>query len=573
MSPIIGIDLGTTTSLACVVIDGKHKMVPFKYGNFKGEDILESVIALNQNTNELEFGEHAKNKLTTDPTHATSEFKRKMGTKEKVKLGDIEYSAEELSAVLLRHIKESCEFYLGEPITEAIITVPANFNDEQRIATERAGKMAGLTVRKLFHEPTAAALAYGAENKELTGTVLVFDWGGGTLDITILEYVDEVLEVFSSIGDTALGGKDFDQVMIDYVANEFIKTHNIDLRNDLVSLSRLKNECEKAKKILSSSNVAPITLQHIAKKNNQSLHLEMLFDRGTFEKLIAGHIDKAVKLIQKGLKDKNMTINNIDAVLMVGGTTLIPMVQREVTNLFGSGKVKSEVDPIRAIAMGAGIEASETGPIVLDVVPMALGIATSTNIDGAIIHDLFSEIIEKDKPAGIEYKDVFCTMYDNAEAIRVRVYQKPSNVESFFVHDMTPLLPENLDDAELTGIPPAPAGDESVTVFMQYDSSGIVKVRAVLDSTGKEIQFSINSREVVQVQQENVDSIWEKSAYAIEIRKVMELAERKRDSMCESDQKKLDTLLQNLKDSARNDDKQHIDIAISNLQDFLFDLS
>ena len=581
----IGIDLGTTTSAACVCRNGKWEMIANHRTN-KNADITESIIGLDKDTGILEFGERAKNWLITDPDYAVCEFKRLMGTDEKLRLGNKEYSAEELSALLLRYIKEYCEESLNEQITDAVITVPANFNDSERVATKKAGEMAGFNVLRMIHEPTAAALAYGFDNDIFAGRVMIYDLGGGTFDVTILEYHEGVLNVLASRGNTKLGGKDFDEILTKYVAEQFKTQTGVDINDDKTGkmFVRLKQACEDAKKELSASKTTKIDIPFFAIHDNQPIHLNIEITQREFERIIRDKIDETISLVNSTMKEKNLDSQMIDYVLLVGGSSRIPLVRKKIAELFGEDKIKKDIDPDRAISIGAAIQADiilkskdptivdEKSPIILDIMPYALGIATVSEIDGKKVSGLFSEIIPCQSSLLSERSDVFFTAVDNQEIMNIEVYQKASSVNSIWIRDMTPLVSENPEDSQIQGIPPAPAGDESVTVSMMHDLNGVVNVKAILDSTGTQIRFTVNTQKVNEINQGRIDDLWISSENA-EIKSIISLAENKLLSLSAADSLELQQLIRDLKRADTANDSLRIEALINQITDFLFERS
>ncbi len=469
MSKTIGIDLGTTNSCVCVYEGGEAKVIV----NADGDRTTPSVVAFKKG--DINVGKTAKHQAVTNP-ETISSIKRLMGTNKKVKANGREYTPEEISAMILGDLKKTAEAYLGEKVTKAVITVPAYFNDSQRQATKNAGKIAGLEVERIINEPTAAALAYGLDKQEQTQTILVYDLGGGTFDVSILELGDGVFEVKSTSGNNRLGGDDFDQRIIDYIIKDIKKEYDVDLSDNKMALQRIKEEAEKAKKTLSSSSSVDIQLPFITAEINY----ETTLSRAKFEELVDDLVESTLEPVRKALKDAKLSAKDIDKVILVGGSTRIPKVQELVKKELGKEPSK-EVNPDEVVAMGAAIQGGvltgEVNDIVLlDVTPLSLGIET--------LGGVCTVLIPRNTTIPTSKSQVFSTAADNQPAVDIHILQ---GERSMAADNKT------LGRFQLSNIPPAPRGVPQIEVTFDIDANGIVNVKAKDLGTNKEQSITITA--------------------------------------------------------------------------------
>ena len=474
MSKIIGIDLGTTNSCVAVMEGGQPTVI----ANAEGSRTTPSVVAFTKDGERL-VGQVAKRQAVTNPERTVISIKREMGTTYKVNIDGKQYTPQDISAMILTKMKETAESYLGEKVTQAVITVPAYFNDSQRQATKDAGKIAGLEVLRIINEPTAASLAYGLD-KEENQKILVYDLGGGTFDVSILDIGDGVFEVLSTNGNTRLGGDDFDQRIIDYVADQFKKENGIDLKQDKIACQRLKEAAEKAKIELSGTTTANINLPFITADATGPKHLDVTLTRAKFDELTADLVEATVEPMRKALKDAGLSVDQINKVILVGGSTRIPAVQDAVKKVTGKDPFKG-INPDECVAIGAAIQGGVLGGevkdvLLLDVTPLSLGLETEGHI--------FTKLIERNTTIPTSKSQIFSTAADGQTTVEIHVLQG----ERQMAYDN-----KTLGRFQLTGIAPAPRGVPQIEVTFSIDNNGIVNVSAKDKATNNEQQITITA--------------------------------------------------------------------------------
>ena len=562
MSKIIGIDLGTTNSCVAIMEGGNVTIIP----NSEGARTTPSVVNIKDN-GEVVVGEIAKRQAVTNPTSTVSSIKTHMGSDYKVEIFGKKYTPQEISAKILQKLKKDAEAYLGEEIKEAVITVPAYFTDSQRQATKDAGTIAGLDVKRIINEPTAAALAYGLEKKK-EEKVLVFDLGGGTFDVSVLEISDGVIEVISTAGNNHLGGDDFDNEVINWLVTEFKKETGLDLSNDKMAYQRLKDAAEKAKKELSTLMETSISLPFITMDATGPKHLEMKLTRAKFDDLTKHLVEATQGPTKTALKDANLDANQIDEILLVGGSTRIPAVQEWVENFFGK-KPNKGINPDEVVAAGAAIQGGVLmgdvkDVLLLDVTPLSLGIET--------LGGVFTKMIEKNTTIPVKKSDVYSTYANNQTAVTIKVFQgeRARAIDNHI-----------LGEFNLEGIPAAPRGVPKIEVTFDIDANGIVHVSAKDLGTGKENNITISgSSNLSKADIERMTK--EAEANAEEDKKFQELVEARNkadqlismtentlkenpDKVSEGDKKNIEDAIEELKKVKDGDDRGAIEAAIEKL--------
>ena len=545
MSKIIGIDLGTTNSCVAVLEGGE----PVVIANAEGARTTPSVVAFTKNGERL-VGETAKRQAITNPDRTIASIKRHMGENYTVEIDGKSYTPQDISAMILGKLKADAEAYLGEKVSEAVITVPAYFSDAQKQATKDAGKIAGLDVKRIINEPTAASLAYGLDKADGSQKILVYDLGGGTFDVSVLELGDGVFEVLATNGDTHLGGDDFDNAVLNFLADSFMAEHGIDLRKDNMALQRLKEAAEKAKKELSSAQTTKINLPFITVSEAGPLHMDMDLTRARFDQLTSDLVDRSIEPMKKAMADAGVTNADISKVILVGGSTRIPAVQAAVQKVTGKEPFKG-INPDECVAVGASIQAGVlTGEVndvlLLDVTPLSLSIET--------LGGVATKLIERNTTIPTKKSQIFSTAADNQTAVDVHVMQGEREMAADNI---------TLGRFQLTGIAPAPRGIPQIEVTFEIDANGIVNVSAKDLGTGKEQQITITSSTKLSEDEINA-KIKEAEQYAEEDKKKKEEVEVK--NQAEGMLFETEKQMNELGDKVTADEKSKVDAAREDLK-------
>lgn len=595
MGNIIGIDLGTTTSEIAYIKNGRPEIIEDE----NGKRIIPSVVSYDVKNNKIFAGSKAYNLRVSNAENTIQEIKRHMGEDYKVKLNGDELYPHEVSAIVLSELKKYAEDKLGEKIDEAVITVPANFTNQQREATKEAGKLAGLRVERIINEPTAAAMAYGIDNLDKEANILVYDLGGGTFDVTVLELYKGVLDVKASRGNNLLGGKDFDAVVEKYILNEFRKEYGVDLYeikgiNKIKAEGSIKVEAKKVKEELSFQEIGMINIPFLAVLDGEPIGLDLELTRGKFERLTKDLVESTREPVKEALEASNLDYKDIDIVLTVGGSSRIAAVQKLVEELF-PGKVRHDINPDEAVAMGAAIQAgiktyqidSKKSLVVTDKCNYNLGTRIVGNLNGRLIDDLFDCIIPVDSSIPCSKTKRYYTCSNGQQSVIIDVYEGYNELAS---------KNEKISEFSMDGIPSAPAGEEAIDINFTYDLNGTLEVIATIVSTGKkankkvvdkrlEIKSSGNlskylSSEPIKVEESNSSNrnsgvnlnAWKDSSLSSIIKRTIELAEMKLDKVDKSDSDRIKDLLNKLKQAAIDENEDLVDELDEKLTDLLFEL-
>lgn len=548
MSKVIGIDLGTTNSCVAVLEGGEPTVI----ANAEGARTTPSVVAFTKNGERL-VGETAKRQAITNPDRTIASIKRHMGENYHVEIDGKQYTPQDISAMILAKLKADAESYLGEKVTEAVITVPAYFSDAQKQATKDAGKIAGLDVKRIINEPTAASLAYGLDKAEGSHKILVYDLGGGTFDVSVLELGDGVFEVLATNGDTHLGGDDFDNKIMDFLADSFQKEHGVDLRQDNMALQRLKEAAEKAKKELSSAQTTKINLPFITVTADGPLHLDMDLTRARFDQLTSDLVERSIEPMNKAMRDAGVTSADLDKVILVGGSTRIPAVQAAVQRVTGKEPFKG-INPDECVAVGASIQAGVlTGEVndvlLLDVTPLSLSIET--------LGGIATKLIERNTTIPTKKSQIFSTAANNQTTVDIHVLQGEREMASDNI---------TLGRFQLSGIAPAPRGIPQIEVTFDIDANGIVNVSAKDLGTGKEQKITITSSTKLSEDEIN-EKIKEAERYAEEDKKHKEEIETK--NQAEGMIFEVEKQMNELGDKVNDSEKTAVENAKKDLQEAL----
>ncbi|MEE0686944.1 MAG: Hsp70 family protein [Lachnospiraceae bacterium] len=564
MGRIVGIDLGTTTSEIAYIKNGKPEIIKNGYSS-----ITPSVVGLDKNL-EILVGQPAKNQLVSAKERTVAEVKRKMGTSDAVIMSGKKFTPVEISTFILKELKKIGEEFLQEEISGAVITVPANFNDAQRQATKEAGERAGLVVERIINEPTAAALAFGIDNMETEGKILVYDLGGGTFDVTVLEMIEGSLDVMASRGVNLLGGKDFDEAIVSEIVQNFMTEYQMDLSKDLKAMARVKDEAEKAKITLSSANSVIVNLPFIAFKDGEAISFEMELTRSRYEELIADYIKKSMDTVNEALTAAKISAGDVDIVLAVGGSSRTPLVMQSLKNVFGN-KLRGGINPDEAVALGAAVQAgilsneiAGAGSIaIFDVCNHSLGVACLNERNNNLE---FSRLIMRDTHLPFAMTRRYYTVHDFQRELEVEVYQGEND-------DLS--MNTRLGSFEVTDVPENYAGNEAIDIEFKYNINGILEVNVKVISTGKVTSKEFNMynydapKSKAEAKMEELE--WENYSLASEIKTTVMLYQNRRNGLPEEAKQKADALMRELKQAVAENDAKKVEEIDDNLTALLFE--
>jgi len=572
-SVVVGIDLGTTTSEACIYRDEKYRHMKSSFGKI----VIPSVVGYDKDTRTIIAGDVADSKAKGNPANYVYEVKRSMGTDIVFELGDQKLSAAEVSSEILKYIKSYCEEYYGEEIENAVITVPANFNNNQRQDTKRAAELAGFNVERTIAEPTAAALTYCMENidEEDFVKLMVYDLGGGTFDVTVGEYHRGVLDIKGTSGDNRLGGKDFDELLANVFFDKVIEQHGVDLREDEFAAFSVKRECENLKKELSFQESSSINIPFLTAKDGKPIGISETCSREQFEELILPKIERTSKAIDIALKAASYKPADIDIVLLVGGSTRIPLVRETVKKIM-KVDLKGDIDPDLAVSLGAAMQAAiisgESDGVIMDVVALSFGTSAVSEYNGQMIPGVYDEIIPSQSPMLKPYRKKYFTIWDDQDTINFEVYQKPSMVESIWAQDL-----DYLGSKEIGGVPKNKAGEESITATFTYNLNGILEVNILIDSTTESHSFEIdanaggpNAKLPVLEDSSGAEKVeWKNHELAKHYNSTIKLTQKKLEKV---ENNELRTQLEELMKAICNDDSELAESLDDEINDILFEL-
>jgi len=580
----IGIDLGTTTSEAAVFEEGDGPRI---LKDVRGNEIVDSYFGIDPKTNKPAVGEKVKSIFQSKNDLAVDQIKRQMGEEVQIPFGSEEIesqrlSPEEISAHILRHLKRSAEDQLNEDVDRCVITVPANFPDRARRATEQAGEIAGMTVERIVNEPTAAALAYGYDEEVEQEHVMVYDLGGGTFDVSIVKHMGDVLDVEASSGDPKLGGKDFDEALLWHVAEEFENEHGISIEPESGNYYRLLFECEEAKKEMSFNRRTSVHIPFFTVKDGEPVDLDVEVSRSTFEDLIGDKIDATEESIEKALEDAELSRSDVDRIILVGGSTRIPYVQQHVEKVIGQTPRK-KIDPDKAVALGAAVQSAiidgKTDQVIMDVCPFSLGTAAMEMLQGGVRPGRYTEIIPSNSKVLREHKKTFRTIHGDQEAIDFRVYQRENTSDSKQAEiDGEPNVEEGfkpVTDKEIE-IPQLGEPQEIEATYV-YNPDGMLDITIAFPEAGEEVSFQAHAgldEEQIEQSRQKLERAWKESEYFEDVEALLEAAEDELESGMEPEkEEQLRSLLEDIKHALAANDGERVEALEEEITDVLFELS